>query len=146
MNLNLDPEQFRNELKENNLYYETEAVENSIKLTLPDGVSIHDWCGGKTDLHIDHVFPLDAAISYDNLYPGLMMYAESPENLMFLSQSINQSKSDKIILELIPKNCPGYPFVEIKDVYQTIEEAGLPREPFLKWLAIVAQINAASTL
>jgi len=127
--------QFKQNCKDNDSYY-AQHFRHYLEKTLPDGVTWMDWTGNKTDLHIDHVFPVIQAVKNSELFPGLLEFVQSPWNAMFLDGATNKSKSDKIILELIPKNCPGYPFTDLKEVYQTVEEAGLPRAPFEKWLEI----------
>jgi len=126
---------FKQNCKDNDSYY-TQHFRHYLEKTLPDGIAWMDWTANKTDLHMDHVFPLMSAIKHCQLFPGLLAFVQSPWNVMFLDGVTNISKSDKIILELIPKNCPGYPFTDLKEVYQTIEDAGLLRAPFEKWLEI----------
>jgi hypothetical protein len=128
--------QFKQKCKDNDSYY-AQHFRHYLEKTLPDGVAWMDWTGNKIDLHIDHVFPLMPAIRNSKLFPGLLEFVQNPANVMFLDGATNKSKSDKIILELIPKNCPGYPFTGIDaELCATIEDAGLPRVPFEKWLEI----------
>jgi hypothetical protein len=125
---------FKQNCKDNDSYY-AQHFRCHLEKTLPDGVTWMDWTGNKTDLQIDHVFPVMQAVKNSELFPGLLEFVQSPWNVMFLDMETNLSKSDKIILELIPQNCPGYPFAGA-EVFTTIEEAGLPRVPFEKWLEI----------
>jgi len=127
---------FKQNCKDNDSYY-AQHFRHYLEKTLPDGVAWMDWTGNKIDLHIDHVFPLMPAIRNSKLFPGLLEFVQNPANVMFLDGATNKSKSDKIILELIPQNCPGYPFTGIDaEVFTTVEEARLPRAPFEKWLEI----------
>jgi hypothetical protein len=135
-NLSLDPKQIKSDMKLDGKY-DVNAYYDALEKTLPPGVAMDDWRSGAVDLHVDHVVSLDFAVKHDHKFPGLLKYANSPANVMFLDKTINSSKHDKIILELIPQNCPGYPFTGIDaEVFTTIEEAGLPRAPFEKWLEI----------
>jgi hypothetical protein len=128
--------QFKQKCKDNNSYY-AQHFRHYLEKTLPDGVTWEDWATKKVNLEIDHVFPLMPAINNSKLFPGLLEFVQNPANAMFLDGATNISKYDKIILELIPQNCPGYPFTGIDaEVFTTIEEAGLPRAPFEKWLKI----------
>jgi len=128
--------QFKQNCKDNDSYY-AQHFRHYLEKTLPDGVTWMDWTANKTDLHIDHVFPLMPAINNSKLFLGLLEFVQNPANVMFLDMATNKSKSDKIILELIPQNCPGYPFAGIDaEVCATVEDAGLPRAPFEKWLEI----------
>jgi len=128
--------QFKQNCKDNDSYY-ARHFRHYLEKTLPDGVTWEDWATKKVNIEIDHVFPVMQAVKNSELFPGLLEFVQSPANAMFLDMATNKSKSDKIILELIPQNCPGYPFTGIDaEVCTTIEDAGLPRAPFEKWLEI----------
>jgi hypothetical protein len=127
---------FKQKCKDSDSYY-AQHFRHYLEKTLPDGVTWEDWATKKVNLEIDHVFPLMPAINNSKLFPGLLEFVQNPANVMFLDGATNKSKSDKIILELIPQNCPGYPFTGIDaEVFTTVEEARLPRAPFEKWLEI----------
>lgn len=132
-NLPIDPNAIKREMKKTG-DYDVASYEAVLKRTLPEGVTMEDWAAGRTNLEIDHIFPLATAVAYDDAFPGLLDYAHSPENFMFLDASTNYSKRDKIILELLPSNVPGYPFEGLSGVYNTLEEARLPREQFAQIL------------
>jgi hypothetical protein len=94
----------------------------------PYRVATHDT---KPTWHYDHIIPVKFAIENFKDHPDLFDWVMSVNNIMPIESKLNHIKINRVILEIIPKEAPGYPFTGYKGkIYKTIKDAGLDEDIF----------------